>query len=108
MTEIAFLLDLVLNHKMSKDAKERCIKRIAEVESRLQPQAVAHVFRGQVEQAASTRALMDAHGATTVGMAPISGAVTVAAQAALQSREQAIAAAASGKPEAGRTSPRKF
>lgn len=38
MTEIAFLLDLVLNHKMSAEAKKRCIERIGEVEAKLSTQ----------------------------------------------------------------------
>lgn len=99
MTEIAFLLDLVLNHKMSKEAKEHCIKRIAEVEARLTPQYAARPAVRNIDamvQAPSTQALMEAHAV----------AQTPAVAAALQSRAEAIASA--GKAEAGRTSPRKF
>lgn len=100
MTEIAFLLDLVLNHKMSKDAKERCIKRIAEVEARLTPQPYARPAI-VTAQAPSTQALLDAQAAALSNVAQ-----TPAVAAALQSRAEAIANA--GKVEPGKTGPRKF
>jgi len=38
MTEIQFLLDLILTEKLSKSAKEKCLSRIGEVEQNLSRQ----------------------------------------------------------------------
>jgi hypothetical protein len=41
MTEIRFLLDLILTEKMSVNAKKKCIERIGEVEAKLQQPGIA-------------------------------------------------------------------
>lgn len=93
MTEIQFLLDIVLHCKNLKQVKDKCLARIGEVEAMLvkPPSTMPRPL------------LQSAHAAI-----PEAIAQTPAAAAALESRNLAIQQATSGKPEAGRTSPRKF
>lgn len=46
-TEIRFLLDLVLEHKLSADVKKLCLERISEVEANLGPKAL--VMHGSMQ-----------------------------------------------------------
>jgi hypothetical protein len=128
MTELSFLLDLLLNHKLPKPTREAVTARIKHVEAGLtaSPQgrvnahlaAVAAVVPPHlVGQSPSTVAAMLRHesngAAPPIAVAPIvdtppAVAVTPAAAAALAERQNTIAAAISGKAEKGRTSPRKF
>jgi hypothetical protein len=128
MTELSFLLDLLLNHKLPKPTREAVTARVKEVEVQLQhPQQqlrpIGQVISGigqvipphLVGQAPSTIAAMMRHGdappAAPPAEVPAPVAIvgqTPAAQAALLERQAAIAGAISGKPEKGRTSPRKF
>lgn len=130
MTELSFLLELLLNHKLPKPTKEAITHRIKEVEARFVqtpqqsllpvpgPQAIRPP-RGA--QSASTQRILDEMAAE--GSNPIQGdglggyvdisqpaviAQTPAALAALNARNEAIRIATSGKEEKGRTSPRKF
>ncbi len=137
MTELSFLLDLLLNHKLPKPTREAVTARIKDVEARLtqssQPlqrapaplQTLGNVPPHLVGQSASTIAAMMRHeqnvpapplDAPTINMvsqqpsvAPVQQiAHTPAAQAAMADRQAALAGAISGKPAPGRTSPRKF
>jgi hypothetical protein len=144
MTELSFLLDLLLNHKLPKATREAVTQRIKDVETRLS--SAAPSFRvsaapapvpfqlppGAPPQSPSTLAAMARHAANDAGIPmqrqdiavvqdtpglavlgteptqPAVVAQTPAAMAAMLQRNEVIARAASGKPEPGRTSPRKF
>lgn len=135
MTELSFLLDLLLTEKLSKPVKEKITVRVRDVEANFKPMHMQshmqiHMQNNQLPpqpgaQSPSTLALMQKHAAQghpplPVGTAPTLSivpepapqpGVTIAspqAAMAIQSREIALAAAISGKPEQGRKSPRKF
>jgi hypothetical protein len=133
MTELTFLVELLLNHKLPKATRDLVAARIKEVEAALPrqmtpihyPQPVTaqpYVTSGlsPVPQAASTLAAMARHAqnepAGPIILAPAVPPVspvaviaqTPAAAAAINARNEAINSAISGKPEKGRTSPRKF
>lgn len=109
MSELSFLLDLLLNEKLSKAVKEKITERIKLFEQNLtlvKPVVLASM------QAPSTIAALQRQ-AAEVGQVgaietPAGAITTVKAAMAIQDREKAIAQAQSGKPEPGRTSPRKF
>lgn len=101
MTEIQFLVDIILNHKLQPEVRDKFVARIGEVEATLtKPQRITS---GAVlsMQAPSTQKILEEMSQEPIINSP------VAAQA-LQARQQAIAQATSGTPEKGRTSPRKF
>lgn len=119
MTELSFLLDLLLNHKLGKITKDALTERIKSIETK-QPYASpsdhrysAVPFGATVSQrmpidisinSTHTPLPLDPHPpAIAVGVAQ-----TPVAQAALAQRQQAISIAISGKEEKGRSSPRKF
>lgn len=111
MSELSFLIDLLLNEKLSKSVRTKIAERVKEVEVKFAAPPVftmgptlppPKVINGAL-QAPSTVAAMERHAAE----APPVVASPVVANA-LMERERALAAATSGKPEAGRTSPRKF
>ena len=138
MTELSFLVDLLLNHRLPKPTREAVAARIKEVEKGMGNPltgitatpafqarpivAPAAIPAHMVGQPASTVAAMmrqEAAGAPQaiqsnhVSEIPPPAPVAVIAQtpqtaAALADRNAAIAQAISGKPEKGRTSPRKF
>ncbi len=123
MTELTFLVELLLNHKLQKPTKDAVAQRIKEEEeaiAALPPQApmrpmpyVGAMQSGNI-QAPSSRDVATRH--PDLVTTPVTGplppvaviAQTQAAATALASRESAIASGRSGKPEPGRTSPRKF
>lgn len=123
MTELSFLIDLLLNEKLSKSAKEKVRERVSEVEkvfaSATQfvrapnpPPPPPSVING-APQAPSTVAAMQRQAlvegsAGVLSTLPVVVAATPQATQAVQSRDTAINQALSGKPEPGRTSPRKF
>lgn len=119
MTELGFLLELLLNHKLPVATRKLLTERIKEVEVRVmsgqgqvapRPQ-IAPLPPQMANQSASTLAAMMRHQETAAPAAPepvVVVAQTPLAQAAMASREQAIAAAISGKPVKGETRPRKF
>lgn len=120
MTELAWLCDLLTKHELDPKMQKHIIKRIGFVESTYQSvprvtsqpimntPSIPKVINGAM-QSPSTIAAMERHSMTVQEPAqPIVVAATPQAAMAMHSREQAIAAAQSGKPEAGRTSPRKF
>ena len=108
MTELSFLIDLLLNHKLPPATKKHVLERVKEVEANYQApkQTPPRLQPGQ--QCASTQALLDRM--TEPLTAPPLEAIVASPQAAqaINTRQQAIAAQISGKPEPGRTSPRKF
>lgn len=132
MTELSFLLDLLLNHKLPKATKEAVAQRLKMMATTevVIPKSGTGTFeyRGVngptigPQQAPSTLAAMARHGDLVVAAPqeppaePVPVAVvaqTAATIAALNARQTAIASANSagpfsGKPEKGRTSPRKF
>jgi hypothetical protein len=111
MTELQWLIKMLTKHKLSPSLKNLFIERIGEVEASLsnnrgpaRPMPIPPI--GQ--QAASTQKIIDAMVYPTDGTIPQVVAQTPATAAALEARQTAIKIATSGKPEAGRTSPRKF
>lgn len=122
MSELSFLIELLLNHDLPKATKDLLASRIRDVEANLvaapQPrQPVVTAING-VYQAPSTIAAMARHGdltAPTISIAANAPSIPVeqvaqtpAAAAAINSRNEAINNAISGKVEKGRVSPRKF
>ncbi len=122
MTELAFLLELLLNHKLPRPTKVAVTERIKEVESKLlSPRDVRSEIPAPsqgfipphlIGQAPSTVAAMARHPDLAAALEPPQPvaviAQTPAAQAAVAARQEAINSALSGKVEKGRTSPRKF
>lgn len=130
MTELSFLLELLLEHKLQKTVQLRIKDRIKELEERASsvvtprmagmtmkeylppalamqsPSTIANMIKDGFSPMgpAVSSALGDAPEQTTTGGAIVS---PVAAMA-VQSRQEAIRIATSGKEEKGRTSPRKF
>lgn len=129
MTELSFLLDLLLNEKLSKTVKEKLAARIRIVESSRDPDMakISHLpipgalaMIGGAPQSPSTVAAMQRQMQENGGLVsphpntaqdiPTERIIAATPQtaAALQHREDAIKQGMSGKPEPGRTSPRKF
>lgn len=117
ISELSFLLDLLLNHKLPKPTKDLIAKRIGEVEANLSTVPIrpaAQVHSGP-PQAASTLALMAKHGelppVSVPQAAPEPVAViahTPATAAAMQARSESIAAALSGRVDKNTGQPRKW
>lgn len=131
MSELSFLIELLLNHDLPKASKDLIASRIKEVEINLTantslkyppPINVTYVTPDKkTAQAPSTLAIMAKHG-DLPEMAPAfippveqvaQIAQTPAAAVALNARNEAISKAAAskplaGKPDSGRTSPRKW
>ena len=93
MTELSFLLELFLNHKLPKATKTAITERIATIQTHTQAPMLS---RQGIAATAPTGPIV-----TQVAQTP-------AAAEAVAARERAIQAAMSDKPEQGRTSPRKF
>lgn len=122
ISELSFLIELLLNHKLPTATKQLVKGRIEDVEksySTVRPVtniAPRPLPAGAAIQAASTQAILDRNpdlANATYNVAPIPVPVEQIAQTqatanALASRAAAINQAMSGNPEKGRTSPRKF
>ncbi len=130
LTELTFLLELLLNHKLPKPTKTVITERIKEVEAQLTTLQIHSApivntveMRGVpmrdvpahlANQSPSTIAAMMRHPDLVAQIAPpeptqpVVIAQTPQAQMAMNARQEAISLAISGKPEKGRTSPRKF
>jgi hypothetical protein len=106
MTELSYLIDLLLNHKLPKATKDSVAKRIQEIQEVYKPHQVARPLSpGGVQQAPSTQAILDRN----PDLIPVENiAQTVAASQALASRESAIAASMSGTVDKTTGRPRKF
>jgi hypothetical protein len=130
VSELSFLLDLLLNEKLSKSVKEKLTARVKEIETTVAAQPINTVnFRGVQNvppervingavQSPSTIAAMQRQ-AQMEAMGPGDAQevsqhqegqliASPGAAAAIASRNQALAEAMSGKPAPGRTSPKKF
>lgn len=114
-TELSFLIELLLNHKLQKSTKDAVAARIKDVEANYQPQrqtqpAALPANAGQ--QAPSTMALLAKHPDLAAAQPVVNVAQNAITAAALADRQNMINKAASSKPlaarEEGRTSPRKF
>lgn len=142
MTELTFLIDLLLNHKLPKPTRQAVADRIKEVEESFArvpsnspkfsvtpmaaPTAIPSHLVGQSPSTIAAMMRQEAGGAVMqpIPSNPVSepsnppapqnpAPVTIIAQtpmaaAAMADRQAAIIQAVSGKPEKGRTSPRKF
>lgn len=123
MTELSFLIELLLNHELSKITKDLIASRIKEVESNLvakpMQQLTAHYIPppSVLKQAPSTLALMAKHG-DIPNLVPVPDmpvippveqvAQTPATAAAMNSRNQAIAESISGKIDKTTGRPKKW
>jgi hypothetical protein len=138
MTELSFLIELLLNHDLPKATKDLIASRIKEVETNLQKSHVSEIkyqapsqgfqqttptveelralhYPG-IKQAPSTIALMQKHGDIASVTTPIIESVvpieqiaqTQATAAAIQSRQQAIAESIAGKVDKISGKPRKW
>lgn len=107
MTELQWLIKMLTKYKLPSALKDLFIERIGEVEAFLSRPAQPKVFPIQTGQAPSTQRLLDQMAQDTGVSVPVI-TQTPATASALESRSIAIKQAASGKPEPGRTSPRKF
>ena len=103
MTELQFLLDLILDTKTITEVRRKCKERVGTLGTPSVP-IQRQVLPPQLAQSPSTIAAQERHAAQ--GMAPLP--ITPQAAAALAARQEAIAIAVSGKEEKGRMSPRKF
>lgn len=121
VSELSFLIELLLNHRLQKGTKDAIAARIKDVEGRVStsvPIASPHlrpVVPGMAVQSPSTQAILDRNPdlAAVIPQPVAVVAQTQAAAEAMASRQRAISQSASsrpllGKPEEGRTSPRKF
>lgn len=114
ISELSFLIELLLKHKLPPATKSLIAARIAEVEERYGSNQVQAPVSGPKSpavamQSPSMQAIMARNPDLIPAAVPVEAiAQTPAAAAALASRQQAIAQAMSGKPEKGQTSPRKF
>lgn len=131
MTELSWLVDLLVNFKLSKSVKDHVLSRIKEIDARgsqFSPQNMsrpestlpAHLQSQSPSTIANFLKNPQAGGTisgTTIVVSPAATEPIVditavvaspAAAQAMQSRQEALNAALSGKREPGRTSPRKF
>lgn len=119
MTELSFLIQLLLNDKLPLEIKKEVAERIKEVEATLIVTHIPPPYRPQVipppvsfirtttDQAPSTQKILDEMAMNPVPVAPVLASSPVAAQA-LSARNESIRKGMSGRPEPGRTSPKKF
>lgn len=132
MTELSFLIELLLNHDLPKATKDLIASRIKEVEQKISAPITHIATTGFITpttdqlqikmvpgtyQAPSTLAAMARHNGTTVSLpivpepppVPVETiAQTPATAAAMNSRNQAISDAISGKIDKTSGKPRKW
>lgn len=111
MSEIQWLINILMTCKLTDSVKKKFIARIGEVEAKLT--STLQVYRPAAivspsGQAASTQRILNEMASDGMPASPAVIAQTPATAAALAQRENLIKSALSSKPEAGRTSPRKF
>lgn len=109
MTELSFLLELLLDHDLQKETQKLIRERIKEIE---QPRAQSRPIQtGQAPSMQRAVAEMEQDQAIQANFAqmppqPVPQSPAVAQ--AMAHRQALVAQAISGKEEKGRTSPRKF
>lgn len=118
ISELSFLIELLLNHKLPKGTKDAIAARIKSVEEFSNVRGTGnstvprHLPPTLGAQAPSTQAILDRNpDLALAAMPPVPVehvAQTPSAQAAMNARAQTIAQAGLGKPMPGETSPRKF
>lgn len=114
MSELDHLLELLFEHpKMPKSAKTSIRERIKHIQTNISSPQKTQISMGAIPahlagQSASTIANLMKEPASVEPTVPFVVAATAATAQALEQRQRAIQIAQSGKPEAGRTSPRKF
>lgn len=110
MSELSFLIDLLLNHKLPKITKDLIAARIIQIEEEIHdypPSNQLLPINLQTNlQSASTLAAMARNGFQEV--TPIEVAQTPATAAAMESRNQAIKESLAGKVDKITGRPRKF
>ncbi len=112
MTELSFLIKLLLNEKLQKATRDLIAARIEEVQLEFVKQTIPYSLPQPVpastsSQCASTQALLAKH-PDLAAAAPAVIAHTQAAAAAMSSRNQAIAESMAGKVDKNTGRPRKF
>lgn len=120
MTELSFMIELLLNHKLPKVTKELIVARIKEIEEKIEYKPAGATVMPVTHQsgpvqAASTLALMAKHGeipmqgqVVDVPAPPVQAAQNPVTAAAMQARQESIAAALSGKVDKVSGRPRKW
>ena len=116
MTELSFLIEILLNHDLPKDTKALIATRIKEVEEKLnKPATISYNTSGFVTQAPSTLARMAMHGdsSSPIPIPPEAQSVAVdmiaqtpMAAAAMQQRQLVMDGKKQHDPATGR--PRKW
>lgn len=108
MTELSFLISLILDDELPAKHKKMIAERIQEAEKNLTAVTTNNVPRGtsiraQIEGPPPDPAVANGHVPAHMAQSPVTAM-------ALQSRQQAIAQSASGnmKPPPGQSGPRKF
>lgn len=99
MTEISFLIELLLNHKLTKATKDLIAERIKAIQipvTQAHPTTITYNTSGLVTQVASTVAAMVKH-AETAPLPVEQIAQTPATAAAMQHRQDMINRSISGK-----------
>lgn len=105
MTELSFLLDILLNHKLGKATKDAIKARIDEIQKDPMP---IEVHRSQPSYTIRESAVVPVHNtAQPLPMSEVNIGQTPAAQAALQQRAEMIRQGTSGVITKGHTSPPK-
>lgn len=108
MTEIQWLVEIMLNHKLPAPVKDRFIARIGEVESNLSKQSIPVrapiIHPGMPIQAASTQRILDEMKEINVQI-PINRPLVSAPKPDAIDKETGRAMVATGK---GTFGPRKF
>lgn len=119
MTELSFLLELLLDHDLQKETQKLIRERIKEIEVKpnkvegLPPvYRVTHEERGKqapsMQRAVAEMEQDQAIQANFAQMPPQPAPQSPAVAQAMAHRQALVAQAISGKEEKGRTSPRKF
>ena len=119
-SELSFLLDLLLNHRMPLVTKELVAARIKLVEEAMSTGTVMHKYAKPIAipqpgivQAPSTQAILDRNPDLAAAIPPPPVPIAMVAQtpattAALNARQQAISEAMSGKVDKETGAPKKF
>lgn len=119
MSELSFLLELLLEHELKKETQKLIRERIKEIEakpSRVEEMApiyrVTHEERGKqapsMQRAVAEMEQDQAIQANFAQMPPQAVPQSPAVAQAMAHRQALVAQAISGKEEKGRSSPRKF